>query len=61
VKKLYITTAIYYAKGNPYIAHMIEKILASIVARVVRVQGHDVQFITGIDEHGQKFSRSTKK
>ena len=61
MKKLYITTAIYYAKGNPYIAHMIEKILAGIVARVVRVQGHNVQSMTVIDEHGQKCQPINKK
>ena len=61
MKKLYITTAIDYANGNLHIYHMIEKIFAGTVPRVVRVQGHDVQFMTVIDEHSQKVSQSTKK
>ena len=42
MKKLYITTAIDYANGNPYIGHIYEKILADTEARVMRVQGHEV-------------------
>ena len=61
MKKLYITTAIDYANGDPHIGHIYEKILADTVARVMRVQGHDVQFMTGLDEHGQKVSQSAKK
>ena len=57
MKKLYITTAIDYANGDPHIGHIYEKILADTVARVMRVQGHDVQFMTGLDEHGQKVSQ----
>jgi len=51
VKKLYITTAIDYANGNPYIGHIYEKILADTEARVMRVQGHEVQFMTVLDVH----------
>ena len=61
MKKLYITTVIDYANGNLHICRMIEKIFAGTVPRVVRVQGHDVQFMTVIDEHSQKVSQSTKK
>ena len=51
MKKLYITTAIDYANGNPYIGHIYEKILADTEARVMRVQGHEVQFMTVLDVH----------
>ena len=51
MKKLYITTAIDYANGNPYIGHIYEKILADTEARVMRVQGHEVQFMTVLDAH----------
>ena len=61
MKKLYITTAIDYANGDPHIGHIYEKILADTVARVMRVQGHDVQFMTGLDEHGQKSQTINKK
>ena len=51
MKKLYITTAIDYANGNPYIGHIYEKILADTEARVMRVQGHVIQFMTVLDVH----------
>lgn len=51
MKKLYIATAIDYANGNPYIGHIYEKILADTEARVMRVQGHEVQFMTVLDVH----------
>jgi methionyl-tRNA synthetase len=61
VKKLYITTAIDYANGRPHIGHAYEKILADTMTRMFRLQGHTVQFMTGLDEHGQKVSQSAEK
>ncbi|MDR1595799.1 MAG: methionine--tRNA ligase [Puniceicoccales bacterium] len=61
MKKLYITTAIDYANGKPHIGHAYEKILSDTVARMFRMQGHSVQFMTGLDEHGQKVSQSAEK
>ncbi|MDR1433122.1 MAG: methionine--tRNA ligase [Puniceicoccales bacterium] len=61
VKKLYITTAIDYANGKPHIGHAYEKILADAMTRMFRLQGRDVQFMTGLDEHGLKVSQSAEK
>lgn len=53
-KKVYITTPIYYASGNPHIGHSYTTILADVLARYKRLLGYDVFFLTGMDEHGQK-------
>ncbi|MFT4243972.1 MAG: methionine--tRNA ligase [Candidatus Woesearchaeota archaeon] len=50
----YITTAIDYATGTPHIGHAYEKIATDVIARCKRLQGKDVFFLTGTDEHGQK-------
>ncbi|MDR0742245.1 MAG: methionine--tRNA ligase [Puniceicoccales bacterium] len=61
MKKVYITTAIDYANGKPHIGHAYEKILADTVSRMFRLQNMDVQFMTGLDEHGLKVSQSAAK
>ncbi len=53
-KKYYMTTAIAYASGKPHIGNTYEIILADSIARFRRMQGYDVFFQTGTDEHGQK-------
>ncbi|MBQ1809536.1 MAG: class I tRNA ligase family protein, partial [Erysipelotrichaceae bacterium] len=53
-KPYYITTAIAYASGKPHIGNTYEIILADAIARYKRLQGYDVRFQTGTDEHGQK-------
>ncbi|MGL4771996.1 MAG: methionine--tRNA ligase [Clostridium sp.] len=53
-KPYYITTAIAYTSGKPHIGNTYEIILADSIARFKRLQGYDVQFQTGTDEHGQK-------
>ena len=53
-EKYYITTAIAYASGKPHIGNTYEAILADAIARFKKQQGHDVFFMTGTDEHGQK-------
>ena len=52
--KYYMTTAIAYASGKPHIGNTYEIILADCIARFRRMQGYDVFFMTGTDEHGQK-------
>ena len=53
-KPYYITTAIAYTSGKPHIGNTYEIILADSIARYKRMQGYDVRFQTGTDEHGQK-------
>ena len=53
-KPYYITTAIAYASGKPHIGNTYEIVLADSIARFKRMEGYDVFFQTGTDEHGQK-------
>ena len=53
-KKFYMTTAIAYTSGKPHIGNTYEIVLADAIARFRRMQGYDVFFQTGTDEHGQK-------
>ena len=52
--KYYITTPIYYPSGNPHIGHCYTTVACDTIARFKRMQGYDVMFLTGTDEHGQK-------
>lgn len=52
--KFYISTAIAYTSGKPHIGNTYEVVLADAIARYKRLQGYDVYFQTGTDEHGQK-------
>lgn len=52
--KYYLTTAIAYASGRPHIGNTYEIVLADSIARYKRLEGYDVFFQTGTDEHGQK-------
>jgi methionyl-tRNA synthetase len=60
-KKFYITTAIDYTNGAPHIGHAYEKILADAMARYMRLAGHEVYFLCGLDQHGQKVQLSAEK
>ena len=61
-EKFYITTAIAYASGKPHIGNTYEIILSDSIARAKRMQGYDVFFMTGTDEHGQKIEmKATEK
>ena len=53
-KPYYITTAITYTSGKPHIGNTYEIVLTDAIARFKRMQGFDVRFQTGTDEHGQK-------
>jgi methionyl-tRNA synthetase len=56
----YITTAISYPNGRPHIGHAYEAIAADAIARFRRMQGRDVFFMTGTDEHGLKMAQTAK-
>lgn len=53
-KTYYLTTAIAYTSGKPHIGNTYEAVLADSIVRFKRLQGYDVRFQTGTDEHGQK-------
>lgn len=56
-KTFYITTPIYYPSGKLHIGHSYTTVAADVMARYKRLQGYDVMFLTGTDEHGQKIQR----
>lgn len=56
-KPFYITTPIYYPSDNLHIGHAYTTVAADCSARFKRMQGHDVYYLTGTDEHGQKIER----
>jgi methionyl-tRNA synthetase len=60
-KKFYITTPIYYVNDKPHIGHAYTTIAADVVARLHRLLGDDVFFLTGTDEHGAKIEQAAKK
>ena len=60
-KKFYVTTPIYYPSGIPHVGTSYTTIVADVVARFKRLQGYDVMFTTGTDEHGQKIEEKAKK
>lgn len=59
--KYYMTTAIAYASAKPHIGNTYEIVLADAIARYRRLQGYDVFFMTGTDEHGQKIETKAKE
>ena len=56
-EKYYITTPIYYPSGNPHIGHCYTTAACDSIARYRRMQGYDVMFLTGTDEHGLKIEQ----
>ena len=60
-KRFYITTAISYPNGQPHIGHAYELIATDVLARFKRLDGFDVMFLTGTDEHGQKMLQTARK
>ena len=60
-KKYYITTPIYYPSAKPHMGHAYSSISADFIARYKRLEGYDVKFVTGTDEHGQKIQKSADK
>ena len=59
--KFYITTPIYYPSGNPHIGHCYTTVACDSIARYKRMQGYDVMFLTGTDEHGLKIEQKAKE
>jgi methionyl-tRNA synthetase len=57
----FYTTPIYYASGEPHLGHAYTTILTDVLARYARQEGHDVLFLTGTDEHGQKIQDEAEK
>ena len=59
-KTYYVTTPIYYVNDRPHIGHAYTTLAADVMARFKRLDGYDVHFLTGTDEHGQKIQRSAE-
>jgi methionyl-tRNA synthetase len=57
----YITTPIYYPSGDPHMGHAYSSIVADVFARFKRLEGKNVHFLTGTDEHGLKIQREAEK
>ena len=57
----YITTPIYYPSGDPHMGHAYSSIVADVFARFKRLEGKNVYFVTGTDEHGLKIQREAEK
>ncbi len=60
-KNFYITTPIYYPSAKPHMGHAYSSIIADFFARFKRVDGFNVNFLTGTDEHGLKIQRAAEK
>ena len=60
-KPFFISTAISYPNGAPHIGHAYEMMATDALARFKRLDGHDVFFLTGTDEHGQKMQQTAEK
>ena len=56
----YITTPIYYVNDKPHLGHAYTSVACDAIARYMRLDGLDVKFLTGTDEHGQKVEKSAK-
>ena len=57
----FITTPIYYPSGKPHMGHAYSSIVADVFARFKKINGFDVHFLTGTDEHGLKIQRAAEK
>ncbi len=60
-KKFFLTTPIYYVNDVPHIGHAYTTIAADVVARYRRLEGYEVIFLTGTDEHGQKVLQAARE
>ena len=60
-KNYYITTPIYYPSAKPHMGHAYSSIVADFFARFKRIDGFNVHFLTGTDEHGLKIQRAAEK
>ena len=60
-KNFYITTPIYYPSAKPHMGHAYSSIIADFFSRFKKIDGYNVYFLTGTDEHGLKIQRSAEK
>ena len=60
-QKFYITTAISYPNGPPHVGHAYEALATDAIARFMRLDGRDVYFLTGTDEHGIKMKQTAAR
>jgi len=60
-ERFYLTTPIFYPNGVPHIGHAYTAIATDVLARFARLDGKDVFFLTGTDEHGQKMQQTAEK
>ena len=59
-RKYYLTTPIYYVNDVPHIGHAYTTLACDVLARFKRLDGFDVLFLTGTDEHGQKVEKAAE-
>ncbi len=59
-RRFTVTTPIFYVNGAPHIGHAYTSIAADVLARFHRLKGHDVLFVSGTDEHGQKVAQTAE-
>ena len=59
--KFYVTTAISYPNGAPHVGHAYEALATDVIARFMRLDGYDVYFLTGTDEHGIKMKQTAAR
>src|ERR1700742_414432 len=60
MEKSYITTPIYYVNDKPHLGHAYTSVACDAIARYMRLDGAEVKFLTGTDEHGQKVEKSAR-
>jgi methionyl-tRNA synthetase len=60
-KKFYITTPIYYPSAKPHMGHAYSSIAADVIARFKQIEGYEVSFLTGTDEHGLKIQKAAEE
>ena len=61
MKNFYLTTPIYYPSAKPHMGHAYSSISADVIARFKRIEGYNVNFLTGTDEHGLKIQRAAEQ
>jgi methionyl-tRNA synthetase len=61
MQNFYITTPIYYVNAEPHIGTLYTTLAADIIARFKRLDGYNVKFVTGADEHGRRWNRQLAK
>src|SRR5437867_11946020 len=57
-RRYYLTTPIYYVNDSPHIGHAYTTLACDVLARFMLLDGRDVHFLTGTDEHGQKIEKA---